>query len=553
MSRAQRVTGLLVAALVSLGGLALPAQAGPDLSTDADPGVAVGVNGAADDPTGLDEEDGAGDQGAPAVADPLISQVTAEADGQEENTELGCPVTQITLTPDLTGDARGEILMKLSNGDLWAYPSTGAGTFGARGRLGAGFDGHQVFAPGDWDGDTLNDIITIDQAGDMWLHGGTATGVLRAPVKIGNGWSGLRVIPVGDTTRDGNVDLLTIDSAGDLRLYAGAGGGAFKHPYPKVGWGWTGFQLLAGGDLNKDGIADILGIDPKGDLYIYRGIGSGLFQTKNKVGNGWSDFSLYAGADLNGDGIADIAGRNEATAELYYYRGLGSGMFATKKLVGGGWDGFTTCPEPVPVKTAPISYPILARYNASGGAAKMGAAATFMRCGYPDGGCFQEFTNGTIYGRTSDGLSSMTNHRGKFGRLVAVGQTQIGYTARSSAYSVTNTKYNAWVNFGGPWCHMYQEWVADRAGLGYITGWYGPYFRYQDHLRATMTKISKPQVGAYLLMSVSHTYSHTGLITWVSADSSKFTILEGNWGRAVRQSTITRSERAPQEYWMPKY
>jgi surface antigen len=109
------------------------------------------------------------------------------------------------------------------------------------------------------------------------------------------------------------------------------------------------------------------------------------------------------------------------------------------------------------------------------------------------------------------------------------------------------------VGFGGPWCHHFQEWVADRAGLGSITGWYGPYFRYQNHLRTTMTKTNRPQVGGYILMSVSADFSHTAFIVSVSSDGNTFTVIEGNWGHGVKKTTMTRSQRTPHEYYLPNY
>jgi hypothetical protein len=525
-------------ALVLTGLTAMAAPAGAE---EPDP-TSSASSEPADDPTTPPEE-------ADAPEAPAPSEGAPEAAPQDAAQAL-CTFDQIVLSPDMTGDGRGEVVTMRSNGDVWAYPTSTAGVLGAGGRIASGKLGHQIFAPGDWSGDTLSDLITVDAAGDMFLILGTTNGSMTYKGKIGNGWTGYRVIPAGDLTGDGINDLLAIKPNGDLHLYAGNGSGGFRYPYPKVGNGWDGYDLYAAGDLTKDGKADILSVDTNGDLWLYRGTGNGRFLTRQKVGNGWGDYELAAGADLSGDKISDIVGRDNTTGILYFYGGKGSGLFATKKQAATGWNGSAACPAPVALAVTPLKDPILKRYNATGGSAKWGAATTWATCGLPDKGCIQEFAKGTVYA-TTGGVGGTTNVRGKAGRLIAVGESQVGYTAKG-AYSVSNTKYNQWLNFGGPWCHMYQEWVADRAGLGSITGHYGPYFRYQNHLRSTMTQISGPRVGAYLFMSVSATYSHTGLITAVNSNGT-FTILEGNWGHKVAKTTISKSARGPQQYWMPKY
>jgi hypothetical protein len=245
---------------------------------------------------------------------------------------------QIILSPDLSGDKRGDVLGLKASGELWMFPTSTTGALGAGSRIATGLTGALVYAPGDWNRDGKNDVIAVTDDGNMWLYPGLGAGKLGAKKQIGNGWTDFIVVPAGDLTKDGNADLLAIkQSTGDLHLYAGNGKGGFKFPYPKVGNGWGGYDLYAAGDLTKDGKNDILSVDSVGDLRMYAGNGNGTFKTRVQVGNGWGAYSLAAGADLTGDGISDIVGRDDATGILYFYRGTGGGKFATKKQIATGW------------------------------------------------------------------------------------------------------------------------------------------------------------------------------------------------------------------------
>jgi hypothetical protein len=244
-----------------------------------------------------------------------------------------------SLSPDLNGDGRGEVLGVHNTGALHLHPATASGSLSAKSTLVAsGVADRLVFGPGRWDADAYSDVITLNAAGGMFLHPGTGKGAVAAGKQIGSGWSGFTVVPAGDLTGDGKSDLLAINkSSGDMLLYAGNGTGGFKSPYPKVGNGWKGFNCYAAGDVNKDGKADILSVDSSGVLWLYAGNGNGTFKTRQQVGSGWGAYTLAAGGDLNGDGLADIAGRDDANGDLYFYKAAGGGKFATKVKIGTGW------------------------------------------------------------------------------------------------------------------------------------------------------------------------------------------------------------------------
>ncbi|WP_404438741.1 VCBS repeat-containing protein [Microbacterium aerolatum] len=96
---------------------------------------------------------------------------------------------------DFDGDGRGDLIAKLTDGTLRAYPMTGTGSFGAASQIGHGWNVFEtVFSPGDFDGDGKSDIVAVDPAGFMYLYAGSGSGRMQARVKIGNGWGTMGAI-----------------------------------------------------------------------------------------------------------------------------------------------------------------------------------------------------------------------------------------------------------------------------------------------------------------------------------------------------------------------
>jgi hypothetical protein len=280
------------------------------------------------------------DQLGYGVVDAAKAVEAAQVPGCVPNSSGGLgPFSQIVLSPDISGDGRGDVVGVDANDRLLAYPASTTGSLSSPIQLHGAFAGNTAYAPGDWNKDGKTDVLARDSGGFLYQYSkGLVSNCLSVKRQIGNGWTGYKVIPVGDITSDGNNDLLAIkESNGDLMLYAGTGTGGFKSPYPKVGNGWTGWQLYAAGDANKDGKRDIFGVDSSGKLFLYKGLGNGLFATKVQVGSGWGGYLLATGADLNGDGTMDVAGRDNSSRALYFYRGKGDGTFWTKVQIGSGW------------------------------------------------------------------------------------------------------------------------------------------------------------------------------------------------------------------------
>jgi hypothetical protein len=249
------------------------------------------------------------------------------------------PFVQVVLTPDMSGNRRGDVVGVDAGGMAWLYWFTSGNTLGAPAKIGSGFGTWRLFAPGDWDGNGRADVVGVTKGGEMFLFKGNGTASLSNGVKIGWGWDQFDVVPTGDLTGDGKPDMLAVKKAtGELFVYAGDGKGGWLNNGRgvKAGWGWQAFQLHAAGDVNRDGKADILSVAKDGALWFYPGLGNGQFGRKYRVGWGWSGYTLASGADLTGDGLYDIAGRSP-DGKLYMYRALGGGQFAPKVQIASGW------------------------------------------------------------------------------------------------------------------------------------------------------------------------------------------------------------------------
>ncbi|GKQ36905.1 VCBS repeat-containing protein [Streptomyces sp. A012304] len=91
---------------------------------------------------------------------------------------------------DLNGDGVGDLLAQDTANNLYRYLGTGNGTFTARVKLFAnwGASYNTVVGAGDITGDGKADLVARDTAGGLYRLPGTGTGTFGARVKIGAGW-----------------------------------------------------------------------------------------------------------------------------------------------------------------------------------------------------------------------------------------------------------------------------------------------------------------------------------------------------------------------------
>ncbi len=248
---------------------------------------------------------------------------------------------------DVTGDGRSDILATDSSGNLWLYPNTGTGAFGARSQVGSGWTGYRVAAVADLYRSGRAGILAIDPSGRLLYYpntGRTGTSTFGAATQVGTGWTGAyRIAGLTDLYRTGRPGILAVDPSGRLLYYPSTGGtgtSTFGAP-SQVGTGWTGFTIDPV-DVNGDGRPDLLVVSSAGNLYQYPnvgGTGSSTFGARTQVGSGWSTWQAIDAGSVTGGSGADILAIDQS-GKLYVYPNAGGTGFGAPILVGSGWIGF---------------------------------------------------------------------------------------------------------------------------------------------------------------------------------------------------------------------
>ncbi|MDQ0847428.1 hypothetical protein [Streptomyces sp. V1I6] len=280
------------------------------------------------------------------------------------------------LSPTASPDGYEDFLVRLSNGQLYAYPNNGFGTpwIYTRDTLPhpmadpdtiGGWEGlRQIIAPGDIDRNQApghyggKDMITIECSdtacsnADLWLYSGNTIaggGANQAEPfdmfnrrKIGTGgWKNLTNLSVGDQNGDGTGDLLTRDpSTGTLYLYPGQidSAGVYtlgsRTVYGNAGWDLTRRPLLTSPGNIQGSVVDATVQDPDtGETSTFR-------QFQPTTGEAYGDFWATTPADPNY--TVNYVGSNGAAASttcptgcLLFYPG-GPTTHRSPRLVGSG-------------------------------------------------------------------------------------------------------------------------------------------------------------------------------------------------------------------------
>jgi hypothetical protein len=298
-------------------------------------------------------------------------------------------VGQLTVTGDVTGDGRPDLLVRQSDGSVAIRPGTGDGTFGATSRTITAFRKlDQVLAPGDLNGDGRSDLAGRNPStGARVVFEQTAAHGFHR-VRSGTSWAPYDLISsAGDLDGDGRPDLVARDQNGTLWFFAGRAGATFAAGV-KVPGAFRGDDLIAGaGDLSHDGHADLLvRRRTSGDTFVLPGRGNGTFGAKlgpitrfrgattpavgNVAGSGAADvvaldgtrvvayvnsgnfdlgrpidtranFSgmnrILAVGDWDRDGHGDVITRQTSGGALVLWRGDGKGHLSQVKTIGSGF------------------------------------------------------------------------------------------------------------------------------------------------------------------------------------------------------------------------
>jgi hypothetical protein len=247
---------------------------------------------------------------------------------------------------DMDGNRTPDYIGRTSDGKLWLYGGTTAGTLNPR--INIGNSGWNVMTsllmPGDFNGDTRSDLITTDTSGRLWLYAGAGDGRLSGRTLIGaSGWNSMsELVAPGDFNGDGAADLLARDSAGKLWLYHGDGAGRITTKSVAGASGWNAMTDLAGvGTFDAGSTNDMIARDSNGRLWLYKGDGTGGFSARTLIGSsGWNSMT-----SLVGPGAFDTVANNDVIARhtdgrLWLYPGNGSGL-SPRVQIGSGFNIFT--------------------------------------------------------------------------------------------------------------------------------------------------------------------------------------------------------------------
>jgi hypothetical protein len=259
--------------------------------------------------------------------------------------------TQLVVTADITGDGRGDLLVRQADGSLVVRPGTAAGRFGAAGKVLTGFRGlDQVLAPGDVNGDGLADLAARNPAtGTLVVFLQKSDGSFRRQ-RTGTWWNSVDLVAAaGDLDGDGHVDLVGRDSDGHLWLYAGRGDATFAKGV-RIPGDYGRYDVIAGaGDLSHDGNADLLVRDRRsGDSYVLPGTGRGTFSHPLGPISRFAGASDVALGQVSGSRALDVVALDGGRVEAW----INSGGFnlgrlidtradlsgANRILVAGDWD-----------------------------------------------------------------------------------------------------------------------------------------------------------------------------------------------------------------------
>ncbi|MFP3461781.1 FG-GAP-like repeat-containing protein [Arthrobacter globiformis] len=253
--------------------------------------------------------------------------------------QIGTTVTApYRKVQDFNGDGRADVVSRDSSGTLWLYRGTGTGGFGAKTKVGTGWNSMtSIISAGDFNNDRKADVIARSSTGLLYLYKGNGIGGFSGRVQIGTGWNSFTTITAGgDVNGDRKPDLVARDSAGGLFAYLGVGNGGLSGRI-QIGSGWNSQNTVLGTDFNGDAKPDIVSRDAAGSLWLYRGDGAGGFLARTQIGTGWGGLSsLVAPGDFSGDGRADIIAR-DSRGSLLLYRGNGTTL-VTKTVAGAGWN-----------------------------------------------------------------------------------------------------------------------------------------------------------------------------------------------------------------------
>ena len=246
---------------------------------------------------------------------------------------------------DWNHDGRGDVLMRdHKTGYLYLVRGKGAGRFGKATLLSRSFRSFtSVTVTGDLTGDGRPDVVGLHRNHYLYLARATKKGKLAKLVRRGRLASSITTIMGGtrDLTGDSYGDLVVRTRAGSVSLLPGRRYAWFGRPYgPFPTTAPLGRISLA--PMSAGSAPDLVGVGSNGALLVSSQNGltnlrpipasnlrqAGIVQVLN-VG------------DWNGDGRGDVITRQSGGNSLVLRPGLGNGQFGRPVVMSTGWTPFT--------------------------------------------------------------------------------------------------------------------------------------------------------------------------------------------------------------------
>jgi hypothetical protein len=241
---------------------------------------------------------------------------------------------QVTPVGDLTGDGRNDVVARYTRTKaLWLFRGDATGGFSRTSLSTAGWAYNRLVGTGDVSGDGVADLLAGKADGTLWLFRGTGKGALVAPTKVAGTWSYPSISGFGDFTADGRPDLFVRTAPGNPYVMPGDGKGGFLKPLGRLSGSFGGLTSFSGGQVLGGSNPDIVGF--AGDSLVE--VAHNDHQNLRPVIATGVKFTGVNGVlnvgDWDRDGFGDVITRSGSTGALSLYRGLGNGRFAAPTLL----------------------------------------------------------------------------------------------------------------------------------------------------------------------------------------------------------------------------